>query len=268
MPGIAPTLKGAGFQKIINSYQSHNVRTQKNMTQSITNYAVATVAAFALVLAFAATPASASMNSSYIKIEVDNNGSIDNTTKAKAETGGNWAGGSKGGRGGSGGDVEVDGSGDYNNGGADAGNGGNGANANTGGLVTTGDANADAGTVNSLNTTDVEIDLYGEDMNSSKVKLDVDNGDRCECESNIDNTTRARARTGGNSADGSEGGKGGSGGEIEVDGNGDNNNGGASAGNGGTGGTGGLGGEVWTGEANANAGTVNVLNAVLARILL
>lgn len=238
------------------------------MTQSITNYAVATVAAFALVLAFAATPASASMNSSSIKILVDNSGSIDNTTKAKAETGGNWAGGSKGGRGGSGGDVEVEnGGGDYNNGGADAGNGGNGANASAGGLVTTGDANADAGTVNSLNTTDVEVDLYGEDMNSSKIKLDVDNDQGCDCENNIDNTTRARARTGGNDADGSKGGSGGSGGDVEAE-DGDNNNGGASAGHGGHGGTGGIGGEVWTGEATANAGTVNVLNAVLARVLL
>ena len=154
-----------------------------------------------------------------------------------------------------------------NNGGASAGNGGNGGNASAGGLVNTGDANADAGSLNSLNTNDVDVDLYGEDMNSSKVKVELDNGD-CGCQgSAIQNYTKARARTGDNSADGSRGGKGGYGGEIEA-GNGDNNNGGAEAGNGGTGGAGGLGGEVTTGEATANSGVVNVLNDNIVRVRL
>lgn len=236
------------------------------MTQSITKSTLAVATAFAMVFAFA-TPAFAAMNSSKISIEIDNSGSIVNSTSAKAQTGGNWAGGSKGGRGGSGGDVEVDGSGDYNNGGATAGDGGNGGNGALGGSVFTGDANADAGSANTLNYTDVDVDLYGEDMNSSKVKLDVDNGG-CECDdSSIVDTTRARARTGDNNADGSKGGKGGYGGDVEA-GSGDENNGGATAGEGGNGGAGGAGGWVETGEATANAGSLNQLNVTFARVRL
>ena len=43
------------------------------------------------MLAFG-TPAFADMNSSSMTITTQNRGSIDNTTKAKAETGGNFAG--------------------------------------------------------------------------------------------------------------------------------------------------------------------------------
>src|SRR3989344_6926016 len=133
------------------------------------------------VLGFA-TRAFASVNSSYIKIETSNSGSISNYTSAKAETGGNWAGGSEGCEGGEGGEVENDG-GDYNNGGATAGDGGNGGDASAGGLVETGRAEADAGSVNTLNTTDVDMDLGGEDVNSSKIKIETDN-ESCGCEGN------------------------------------------------------------------------------------
>ena len=237
------------------------------MTQSTTlNRAVALSMTAALVLSLLAIamPASAAMNSSSIKIEVENSGSIDNYTSARASTGGNWAGGSEGGEGGSGGDIEVD-DGDNNNGGALAGEGGNGGNAGIGGTVFTGDADAEAGTLNSLNATDVDVDLWGEDMNSSEIKVKVENED-CECNS-IDNTTRAKARTGGNDADGSEGGEGGSGGEVEVD-DGDNNNGGAEAGNGGSGGAGAAGGWIETGIATSLSGSVNVLNTTLVRVRL
>ena len=237
------------------------------MTQSTTlNRAVALSMTAALVLSLLAVamPASAAMNSSSIKIEVENSGSIDNYTSARASTGGNWAGGSEGGEGGSGGDIEVD-DGDNNNGGALAGEGGNGGNAGIGGTVFTGDADAEAGTLNSLNATDVDVDLWGEDMNSSEVKVEVENED-CGCNS-IDNTTRAKARTGGNDAAGSEGGEGGSGGEVEVD-DGDNNNGGAEAGDGGSGGAGAGGGWIETGIATSLSGSVNVLNTTLVRVRL
>lgn len=217
------------------------------------------------MFAFAGT-VFADVNSSSISITTTNAGSIDNYTSAKAETGGNWAGGSFGGNGGEGGEVEAE-DGDFNNGGATAGNGGNGGNADIGGTVTTGDANADAGTLNTLNTTDVDVDLYGENMNSSSLVVDTDN-DNCGCDNNIDNHTKARARTGGNDAQGSEGGEGGEGGDVEVDDDGDNNNGGATGGSGGSGGTGAAGGWVVTGVATSNAGSVNVLNATLVRVRL
>ena len=111
-----------------------------------------------LAMIAVATPAFASVNSSYIKIETTNSGSIDNTTKAKAETGGNWAGGSKGGRGGSAGDVGAS-SGDYNNGGATAGDGGEGGKGDDGGLVDTGVSTANSGTINILNQTLVRVRL-------------------------------------------------------------------------------------------------------------
>src|SRR3989344_5042032 len=173
------------------------------MTKSITlNYAVAILIAAALVL-FSAAPSFAAINSSYIKIEAKNSGHITNYTSSKAETGGNTAEGSFGGQGGSGGDVEAEyeGDGGYdgangNNGGAIAGNGGNGGNASDGGLVTTGDADSVATTSNGLNTTDVELNVDG-DMNSTKLKIEADNDKGCECNT-IDNKTRSRARTGGN----------------------------------------------------------------------
>lgn len=232
------------------------------MTRNV-KAALASVTALAMVFAFA-TPAAAAVNSSYIKVEISNSGSIENYTKASSNTGENWAGGSKGGRGGSGGDVGVDGSGEFNNGAAEAGNGGHGGNASAGGLVHTGDAMADAGTMNSLNTNDVQIDLYGEDMNSSKLKVELENGEECGCNT-IANETRARARTGDNDAEGSKGGKGGYGGDVEAS-SGDNNNGGAVAGHGGHGGAGGLGGEVRTGHAVSNAGVVNMLNNSIVRV--
>ena len=77
------------------------------MTKSITlNYAVAAAIAIAMVL-FMAAPAFAAINSSYIKIEAKNSGKIYNTTSSKADTGDNYAGGSYGGDGGSGGDVMI-----------------------------------------------------------------------------------------------------------------------------------------------------------------
>src|SRR3989344_3055028 len=160
------------------------------MTKSITlNYAVAAAIALAMVL-FMAAPAFAAINSSYIKIEAKNSGKIDNYTSSKADTGNNKAGGSYGGDGGSGGDIEAEAEGsgdDYdgaeangNNGGALAGDGGNGGNASFGGLVNTGDATSDATTSNGLNSTDVELNVDG-DMNSTVLKVEAENDEECGC---------------------------------------------------------------------------------------
>src|SRR3989344_2524320 len=78
------------------------------MTKSITlNYTVAALVAVALVF-FSAAPAFAAINSSYIKIEAKNSGTINNFTSSKAYTCSNTAEGSYGGKGGSGGDIEAE----------------------------------------------------------------------------------------------------------------------------------------------------------------
>jgi|GEM_PF-4762427 len=225
--------------------------------------AIATAIALSVGMLGIATPVLADMNSSSITISVTNQGSIDNTTSARAHTGANVAGGSTGGDGARGGDV-LGGGGDNNNGGATSGNGGNGGDGDAGGFIETGDAMADAGTLNTLNTTDVEVDLGGDDMNSSTLDLTVDNDD---VDNVITSDTRARARSGDNTAGGSTGGDGARAGDIDGDG-GDNNNGGATSGDGGDGGAGGLGGEVVTGDSTSNSGVINVLNAVLLRVRL
>jgi hypothetical protein len=228
-----------------------------------------TIVAFVTIVAFglSSSLAFADVNSSYIKIETSNSGSISNYTSAQSATGGNWAGGSRGGRGGSAGDVEVAGPGNFNNGGALAGDGGDGGSAGVGGTVTSGDADAAASSENFLNMTDVDVDLLGSDVNSSKIKIETDNSE-CGCQESgnmIDSRTKARARTGGNDADGSSGGKGGYGGDVSSA-LGDNNNGGAEAGSGGMGGDGADGGWVETGAATSSSGSVNVLNETLVRV--
>src|SRR3989344_3458384 len=132
--------------------------TKQTMTKSITlNYAVAVLAAFAMVFAYAGI-ADAAFNSRSITITTTNRGSITNDTSARSHTGNNLALGSIGGDGDDGGDVEGD-NGSFNNGGAAAGNGGNGGDSGNGGWVETGDAAAEAGTENGLNTTDVDMDI-------------------------------------------------------------------------------------------------------------
>lgn len=218
------------------------------------------VAAVATSLAvFAPVVALADMNSSSMSIMSVNSGEVMSYTSSKATTGGNVAGGSRGGKGGSGGDVEVNGSGDANNGGAAAGNGGNGGNAGAGGWVETGDAMADAGSLTQVNTNDTEVDLGGGDMNSSNLGVAGVN------EGGLMGMTKAKADTGDNNARGSRGGRGGSGGEVEAN-TGSNNNGGAEAGSGGSGGAGALGGTVATGASTSNAGSVSILNSNLVRV--
>lgn len=214
------------------------------------------------MLAFA-TPASAAMNLSGVFIGAENQGAIVNVTTATANTGGNEAGGSRGGNGGRGGDVEAEGNGPSagNNKGADAGNGGNGGNASAGGLVETGDANADAGSVNKLNDNDVSVSNKG-GMNLSLLGVGATNAGV------IVDITGAGADSGNNDARGSRGGRGGSGGDVEADSNNANagDNQWADGGHGGSGGAGGIGGEVRTGEANSNAGSINVMNTNVVRV--
>lgn len=97
-------------------------------------------------------------------------------------------------------------------------------------------------------------------VNSSSITILVTN------RGTIDNTTSARSHTGDNTADGSTGGKGGAGGDVISGGS--ENNGGASAGNGGNGGSGGPGGLVDTGDASADAATLNDLNNTDAEVAL
>jgi len=225
------------------------------------------VAAVATALAMfaGATPAFAAVNSSSITITTTNRGTIDNNTSAKSHTGDNTAEGSVGGRGGVGGDVTSDGN--NNNGGAMTGEGGNGGNGGAGGLVDTGNASADAKTDNALNTTEVDMDLVSAAVagfNSTALLVNTDNGQCGEC-NKITNDTRARARSGENTAEGSVGGNADNAGDVEG-GTGNFNNGGATTGDGGNGGAGGLGGTVFTGNADSKSATVNLLNTILVRV--
>ena len=234
------------------------------------NISVAAAVAVALALGFFAIAGSAyaAVNSSSITITTTNRGTIDNYTSARSHTGNNTALGSTGGKGGQGGDVVS--AGNNNNGGATTGNGGNGGNGGDGGLVDTGDATATAGTENSLNETDAEIDFStsGGDVNSTSVDVVTDNTQTgCDCPNNIDNRTKARAKSGDNTANGSVGGDGERGGAI-TGGQGDFNNGGAGTGDGGDGGDGSIGGTILTGSASSTSATLNLLNTVLLRVRL
>ena len=240
-----------------------------------------------------------------VTIKVWNMGLITNVTGATASTGGNYAGGSYGGdggngaEGGNGGDASTDGYGLAEGGhGGDAGYGGQGGNGGAGGLVETGDAMADAGSMNTMNSTDVEVEQadcgcdeevggwYDALGNFHAFKQnDVDNEVKVEVgnEGAIVDMTVAGSDTGNNKAKGSyggnggEGSNGGNGGDAEA-GQGepecgcDVYPGQAHAGNGGmgaaggNGGSGDVGGTIRTGRATANAGSINVLNTNLIRV--
>lgn len=162
-----------------------------------------------------------------VSITVSNSGTINNETEAEASTGGNYADGSyggdggkqkgDGGNGGDGGDAEGDGSnvGGMGGNGGSTGNGGNGGDAGPGGLVQTGDAEANAGSVNTLNTTEIEVEGCGCDESAPvngwwrKIKKDNSVGVTVANSGTINNETEAEAKTGKNDADGSYGGDGG-----------------------------------------------------------
>ncbi|MBI5457001.1 hypothetical protein HY969_04670 [Candidatus Kaiserbacteria bacterium] len=277
----------------------------------------AVIGTLAMVLSqFAAVPAYAceywwcgSDVDNSVTITVSNSGTINNETEAKADTGDNDADGSyggdsdDGGDGGDGGRAKVEGGLDWNwcecddsgseaNGGV-GGNGGdsNGGNAGPGGLVDTGDASAEAGTVNTLNTVDIEVVGCGcEEEETDDCcgggRGDVDNRVVITLSNSgtINNETEAKADTGDNDADGSyggdsdDGGDGGDGGNAKVEGDDGENcdcvppsGGNANAGGGGEGGdtNGGssdVGGTIRTGDARSESGTVNLMNTVLIRV--
>ena len=286
------------------------------------NYAAAAATIAALTMSvFAALPASAfacggfcgggndtDINNS-VTINVSNSGTVYSNTSAKADTGDNTAQGStggdagKGGSGGDGGEAEVkDGHGcdcDPTVGSATGGNGGNGGaggnggDAGPGGLVDTGDATANAGSLNTLNSTEIDVQAAdcgcsstshssgwgrrGDTDINNKVKVTVNN------DGHIDSTTKAKVETGDNTAEGSyggdgkKGGSGGDGGEAETHGGALNWDGnpvggdayGGAGGNGGAGGDGGrgdVGGTIRTGAGESNAGSINLMNSTIVRV--
>jgi hypothetical protein len=240
-----------------------------------------------------------------VTIKVWNMGAIMNMTGAVANTGGNYAGGSYGGNGGDGaegghgGDANVDGYGLAEGGnGGEGGEGGEGGNGGPGGLVETGDATANAGSMNTVNSTDIDVeqadcgcddemdgwyDALGNfhpyrngDVNNT-VEIEVEN------EGVVADATVAGANSGENQADGSYGGNGGNGDEGGHGGEANASQGetgcgcdvypgqahagnGAMGGHGGNGGVGDVGGTIRTGRAMADAGTINVVNTNLIRV--
>ena len=170
-------------------------------------------------------------------------------------------------------------------------------------MIDTGDADAVAGTVNTVNTTDIEVEGCGCEDNDEdngghwwerfhRSNGDTDNSVDVSVDNDVTliNDTKAKADSGDNEAagseggDGEEGGDGGNGGDAE-DNDSDNNGGhhwwsnwghgddnaeniggdGAEGGAGGNGGDGDVGGEVRTGRADAASGTVNTVNTTVIR---
>lgn len=261
------------------------------MTKGIVfNYtlAVASIAALVVSMFALATPASAfwgggSSTDNSVSISVSNtNTSVTSDTDAKANTGKNYAGGSYGGDAGDagdGGDAEYNTSG-TNEGGA-GGNGGAGGSASVGGFVGTGNADAYAGSINVVNATDIEVEQadcgcvpshhgWGRSSTDNQVDIGVYNTN-----TSVNSDTDAYANSGKNKAKGSYGGDGGEGGEGgDADdnssgrshhwfwgwGGSSSSNTGGNGGNGGNGGAGGAGGEIYTGDADADAGSLNEVN--------
>lgn len=249
MPVAATRMMDAGVIRFIN-WISCMETTRQVFTASAVTLAVLVGSLLIVSTAYA------TINSSTIRIRVDNSGSLTNTTTGNSNTGGNYAAGSTGGVGGEGGDVSSAGGND-NNGGAEAGAGGSGGNADDGGAVTSGAASSAASTSNTQNDTEVVLTIAsGTDVNSSLLAVTPTNSGP------LTNTTRARARTGTNTAAGSTGGAGDDGGEVDATGGGSNNNGGATAGAGGGGGTSGLGGTIGTGNASDTSSSTNIRNKV------
>ncbi len=239
-----------------------------------------------------------------IKIKVINFGEVYSGTAAVANTGGNYAGGSYGGEGGdgeeggNGGEANVDGYGLADGGeGGNGGHGGQGGDGGAGGLVETGDAEADAGSMNAVNSTDIDVTQadcgcdeevsgwYDSLGNFHPFKEgDVDNEVEIEVVNagGVMDETVAAADTGNNKAKGSYGGEGGKGDDGGNGGDANASEGnecdcytypgeayGGNAGDGGVGGNGGhgdVGGTIRTGRATANAGSINVVNTNLIRV--
>ncbi len=183
---------------------------------------------------------------------------------------------------------------------AEGGNGGTGGSAHggdagNGGYVVTGNATAEAGSANELNNVDIVVEGCGceEDENDCACippwfRRDVDNSVTIKVYNSgeIENETEAKADTGDNKAKGSEGGNGGTAGdggrggsaevgsddeercgcEWDLGSNGEAVGGDAGQGGSADGGAGALGGEVRTGAAHSESGSINVMNTTMVRV--
>ncbi|TSC62756.1 MAG: hypothetical protein G01um101448_458 [Parcubacteria group bacterium Gr01-1014_48] len=195
----------------------------------------------------------------------NNDATVTNVVLSSANTGGNWAGGSYGGRGGRGGDIANDGGvQDVND--VDTGNGGNGGDAGLGGEVNSGNATANATLTNTVNDNDTNIDRCSCTGGGHGGDVTVRNGNVAR----VGNVLGALADTGDNEADGSYGGEGGQGGDVYNGGGNQNVSGNeeepSTTGNGGNGGKSSDGGLVTTGNSASNASSTNVVNRNVTRI--
>ena len=238
--------------------------------------AIATSVALFLPLAAFADTLTGNSTVSDVTVTNTNRAMVFNMTSARSSTGDNYAGGSYGGSGGSGGEVEASGGGSGSAVITDSsgGTGGTGGTASDGGAIQTGDAAATAGTMNSVNSniTDIQgcgcnaTSTGGNDVltdNAATSSVAVNNNN----DGMLGNGTMATADTGGSKASGSRGGRGGSAGDVEArvqGGSGVVTNG--TGGDGGAGGNSGLGGTILTGSSTTNSGTVNVINWNLTRV--
>lgn len=193
-----------------------------------------------------------------ITISNSNGAFVMNSTSASANTGANEAGGSTGGNGGNGGAITNSGD-DVS--GSTTGRGGNGGNGSLGGEVRTGNATAVAETSNLVNSNDTRVNACGcEESNVDDIRIYNHN------HAFVGNLTGASANSGANAADGSRGGNAGAGGSINNTQGGDDVTE-STTGMGGNGGHGGSGGLVITGHADSYAGTINVVNRNVTRIV-
>lgn len=233
---------------------------------------------------------------------VINNTSAEASTGGNYAGGSEGGEGANGGSGGSGEEADADADADGDDADADAeANGGNGGNGGAGGeggaggvggTVSTGDAEANAGTMNVVNSNDIKVEGCGCDAVDLDDAEDFDDAD-VDVDNEVEiglfnggfvlNNTDAYAKTGWNAAGGSdggnagEGGNGGEGDEADADADADgedsdadaeaNGGEGGEGGEGGNGGAGDEGGLVVTGDARSNAGTINLVNTNVIRVI-
>ena len=238
------------------------------------------VVAIVFMFAFTVAPALAG---DMTMVMNENEGEAINMVGADSNSGGNLAGGSMGGDGGEGGDMENEG-GDIRR--SHTGAGGNGGSSSDGGIVTSGEAGAEAAGLNLVNTNYTEVDDCAcedeEEENGAAVDSQLNGpepGPEMCCGDIVivrnsnrhlgENMVGARANSGDNMAMGSYAGDGGEGGEMENESENECNGQdieGSSTGAGGTGGNSGFGGDVMTGPSHSRALGVNVLGTNITRI--
>lgn len=219
------------------------------------------------------------MPAGHTRISLHSAAVVMNEVTTAANTGGNTAGGSYAGNGGSGGDIDNTG-GDQDVEGTATGNGGVGGNSGLGGAVQTGDALAVASLTNTVNSNVVRVGAdCGCDGDLGRVRI------RTHDFAMLGNRLATAANSGDNTAEGSEAGTGGNGGDIDNGAGGhghgdvhkDGNNGGgdddasqeiddSTTGSGAAGGSSDAGGSVLTGAATSRATVVNLVNSNRIRV--